>query len=41
MRANAKRCTAFELFSEGGNYAGATAAGFTCYLAGFRLNVFL
>ena len=36
-----KRCTAFELYGEGGNYAGATAAGFSYTLVGFKLNIFI
>ena len=38
---NMKRCTSFEINAEGGNNAGATAAGFKYYLIGFRLNLFI
>lgn len=36
---NMKKCTAFELNSEGGNYAGGSTAGFNYYMVGFRLVV--
>ena len=38
---NVKRCTSFEINAEGGNNAGATAAGFKYYLIGFKLNLFI
>ena len=35
-----KKCTAFEMYGEGGNYAGGTVAGYKYYQVGFRLTVF-
>jgi len=35
-----KKCTAFEINGEGGNYAGGTASGFNYYQVGFRLKVY-
>jgi len=36
-----KGCTSFEINAEGGNYAGATAAGFRYYQVGFKLSLIL
>jgi tetratricopeptide (TPR) repeat protein len=38
---NSKRCTSFEINAEGGNYAGATAAGFKYHQIGFKFSLFM
>jgi tetratricopeptide (TPR) repeat protein len=38
---NSKRCTSFEINAEGGNYAGATTAGFKYYMIGFKFSLFM
>ncbi len=35
-----KKCTAFEINSEGGNYAGGAVSGFNYYQVGFRLRMY-
>jgi tetratricopeptide (TPR) repeat protein len=35
-----RKCTSFELYGEGGNYAGGTVAGFNYYQVGFRLTAY-
>jgi tetratricopeptide (TPR) repeat protein len=35
-----KKCTSFEVYEEGGNYAGGTAAGFSYYLIGFSFKAY-
>jgi len=35
-----KKCTAFEIYVEGGNYAAGAVAGFNYYQVGFRLTAY-
>ncbi|HEX9136010.1 MAG TPA: hypothetical protein VF905_03575, partial [Nitrospirota bacterium] len=35
-----KKCTSFEVYEEGGNYAGGSPAGFSYYLIGFSFKAY-